>query len=189
MPSKAKLIALLVSAGLVTGAVLWYGHTRFNAGLQVGRVELAAYKLQVAEQRAKDADAAQTRYQAKVDALAAASAQLDQVQQYLDSARAQLTRRISHAAQPPQPLAGQPAPGLLSVDGLQFYNAAFGLHAGSGTAGTDQPDQEGAAAGAADSGVSREDLLAHSRDLGLWCRAVAAQRDELINLLPKGGQP
>ncbi|EEG08234.1 hypothetical protein [Pseudogulbenkiania ferrooxidans] len=179
----------LVLAGLVAGAALWFGHARFEAGLASGRSELTAYKLEVAEQRTRDAGAAHRRYQAKVDELAAASARLDQLQQDLDNIRAQLTRRIPHAAQPPKPVAGQPSPGLLSVDGLQLYNAAFGLQAGYGTAGTDQPDQEDPAAGAADSGVSREDLLAHSRDLGLWCRAVAAQRDELIDLLPKESQP
>ncbi|MTD32405.1 hypothetical protein [Paludibacterium denitrificans] len=186
MPTEAKLIALLVSVGLCAGGVLWFGHSRFEAGLASGRAELTGYKLQVETQRGIDAEAAHRRYQDKADELAMASNKLDQVQQYLDTAREQLNRRITHAALPPQPVAGQPSPGLLSVDGLQFYNDALGLglQAGPGTDGTDQSHRgRNRRLSAADSGVSREDLLAHVRDYGTWCRKTAAQRDELIDLL------
>lgn len=189
MPTEGKLIGVLVAIIVAAGSLWGFGHSRFAAGLSAGRAELTDYKIEIERQHAADTAAAAKRYQDKVNDLAAASDRLSALQQDLDAAHEQLTRRIPYAAQAPKPVAGQPAPGLLSVDGLQFYNAALGLSlpAGSGTTGTGQPDPESSAAGTADSGVSREDILAHIRDVGFWCRSTVAQRDELLTLLHAQG--
>ena len=186
MPTEAKLICLLLAVITDVGTALWFGHSRFEAGLSAGRAELTDYKIEIERQHAADTAAAAKRYQDKVNDLAAAGDRLTALQLDLDTAHEQLTRRIPYAAQTPKPVAGHPAPGLLSVDGLQFYNAALGLslQAGPEAAGTGQPDPDGSPAGTADSGVSREDILAHIRDVGFWCRSAVAQRDALLTLQP-----
>lgn len=172
------IVALLIVAGL-----FYFGHTRYQDGLKAGELELQTYKGQVEQQRALDATAAKNRLIEKTRALNAASQRLDAVDQALTTALDQLNRRLSHAAETPKPVAGHPAPGLLSVDGLRFYNDSLGLQTGSASSTPRESGQEDSTAGTADSGVSREDLLAHIRDYGLWCRQTAAQRDELINSL------
>ncbi|OWY40060.1 hypothetical protein CEK28_04815 [Xenophilus sp. AP218F] len=168
---------------LCMAAVGWFG---YDIGRTAGQRDLAAYRAQVTEQRQRDSAAALQRYQARTEQLAAVSGRLDAALTDLDATRDQLKARIPHAAQRPAPAVGAADAGLLSVDGLRFYNAALGLRADARAAAAGQPDAADAAAGAADSGVSRADLLAHVADYGAWCRQLAAQRDALIKIEESG---
>ncbi|MCD5329607.1 hypothetical protein ACFFU8_17790 [Chromobacterium piscinae] len=182
MPNNALLDAALLAALAAAIGGFWYGHSQYQQGLAVGRAELSAYRGQVAEQRRIDGAAALLRYQEQTRQLADVSGQLDVTLTALDAARDQITRRITRAAQRPAPVAGADNPGLLSVDGLRVYNDALGLRADASAPAAGQPDADNAAAAAADSGVSRADLLAHARDYGAWCQSVAASRGALIQI-------
>ena len=175
-----------VLIALAAAAVAWLA---FSAGESAGLRQLAEYRGQVAEQRQKDTAAAADRLRQQSAQLAASDARLADQDTALQTLKNQLNRSLTRAAHIPVPAAADA--GLLSVDGLRFYNAAFGLRAADASAAAGTADAENAAAGAADSGVSRADLLAHSRDLGGWCQALAAQRDELQAALGRGrdGQP
>ncbi|WP_054285109.1 hypothetical protein [Gulbenkiania mobilis] len=193
-PLQVKLLAAACAFSLAAVAVSWYGNSRYDAGhvdgLKVGRGELAVYRQQVAEQKSRDAAAATLRYQTLANSLLATSNRLAVTGGLLNTLRDQLNRRLPNAAQAPTSLPGQPADGLLSVSGLQFYNDALGvspLPAGREATSTVQSGTENTAAGATDSGVLREDLLAHAADYGHWCRELAAQRDALIDAYQQGG--
>lgn len=175
-----------VLTALAAAAVAWLA---FSAGESAGLRQLAEYRGQVAEQRQKDTAAAADRLRQQSTQLAASDARLADQDTALQTLKNQLNRSLTRAAHIPVPAAADA--GLLSVDGLRFYNAAFGLRAADASAAAGTADAENAAAGAADSGVSRADLIAHSRDLGGWCQALAAQRDELQAALGRGrdGQP
>lgn len=175
-----------VLLALAATAVAWLA---FSAGESAGLRQLAEYRGQVAEQRQKDAAAAVDRLRQQSVRLAASDARLADQDTAMQTLKNQLNRSLTRAAHIPVPAAADA--GLLSVDGLRFYNAAFGLRAADASAAAGTSDAENAAAGAADSGVSRADLLAHGRDLGSWCQALAAQRDELQAALGRGldGQP
>ncbi|OQS44032.1 hypothetical protein [Chromobacterium haemolyticum] len=174
---------------LAAAAVVWLA---FSAGESAGLRQLADYRGQVAEQRQKDAAAAAARLRQQGALLAASDARLADQDTALQALKNQLNRSLTRAAHIPVPAAADA--GLLSVDGVRFYNASFGLRAADASAVAGTTDAADAAASAVDSGVSRADLLAHSRDLGGWCQALAAQRDELqaaLGALGRGrdGQP
>ena len=136
-----------VLIALAAAAVAWLA---FSAGESAGLRQLAEYRGQVAEQRQKDTAAAADRLRQQSAQLAASDARLADQDTALQTLKNQLNRSLTRAAHIPVPAAADA--GLLSVDGLRFYNAAFGLRAADASAAAGTADAENAAAGAADSG-------------------------------------
>lgn len=180
-PLKDALLAMLARLpGLL--AMLALAGFAYQAGLRSGQLQLSRYQQQVAQQQQQQQAAQAAQEQVRQQQLQASAAELASRQRQLQQQRQTQQRRIAHAAQIPPQTGAEPA-AVLSVDGLQLYNAAFGLSADSPPGDSGQPDGPDAATATTDSGISRADLLAHARDLGFWCRSAVAQRDALQQLL------
>jgi len=191
MPALLKE-ALLTMLARLPGllAMLALAGFAYQAGLRSGQLQLSRYQQQVAQQQQRQQAARAAQEQARQQQLQASAAALANSQRQLQQQRQSQQRRITHAAQIPPQSGAEPA-AVLSVDGLQLYNAAFGLSADSPAGAASQLAEPDATAAAIDSGISRADLLAHARDLGFWCRSAVAQRDALQQLLSEeaDGEP
>ena len=162
-----------------------------------GKARIAALQAAWAEQERARADAAAAAEKNARERLAAATergdrlaAELTKTTRALDTARADLNRRIRDVSES----ARRACPGL-SAEWVRLYNEALGLaepgtghSAGSKKPGAVRSADTADAAGAAFSGVqpdaltTPEDILAHIRDYGGYCRRLEAGYRALITL-------
>lgn len=173
-----------------------YVHGRDTAE-QEGKARIAALQTAWAEQERSRAEAVAAAEKSARERLAAATergdrlaAELTKTTRALDTARADLNRRIRDVSE----TARRACPGL-PAEWVRLYNEALGLagaDAGHG-AGSEKPGSVNAAdtasaAGAAGTGIqpdaltTPEDVLAHIRDYGLYCRRMEAGYRALITL-------
>ena len=172
-----------------------YLHGRDTAE-QEGNARIAALQAAWAEQERSRAEAVAAAEKSARERLAAATergdrlaAELTNTARELDAARADLNRRIRHVSE----TARRDCPGL-PAGWVRLYNEALGLagpDAGRG-AGSEGEGSGGAAdasgsAGAAGAGLQSdtlttpEDVLAHIRDYGGYCRRLEAGYRALID--------
>lgn len=157
-----------------------YTHGRDTAEQERGRAEAVA----AAEKSARERLAAATE---RGDKLAA---ELANTTRALDAARVDLNRRIRHVSE----TARRDCPGL-PAEWVRLYNEALGLaetgpdhSAGGGSSGSGGAADASGSAGAAGAGIqpdaltTPEDVLAHIRDYGHYCRRMEAGYRALITL-------
>ena len=163
---------------------------------QEGNARIAALQAAWAERERSRAEAVAAAEKSARERLAAATergdrlaAELTNTARELDAARADLNRRIRHVSE----TARRDCPGL-PAGWVRLYNEALGLagpDAGRG-AGSEGEGSGGAAdasgsAGAAGAGLQSdtlttpEDVLAHIRDYGGYCRRLEAGYRALID--------
>lgn len=187
--------ALCLCAGL---GGYWRGYENAAA---LGRAKAAEQAAAFARQREEAAlaaaeaeGAARRRLEAESARVASLSGELGEARNRLAAERRAFTRRMSRASDDP------------AVDGLvlpaqwvRLYNEALGLVPSGGGAGEPGSPAAGTAAPArsaapADAGlqpgasVGFEDVLAHVRDYGLYCRSLRAQAEALV-VAHEGGRP
>lgn len=175
LPWRWILLCVLM---LVLAAAVFYGGMRWERGGWLQR------EVTTAQRRADAETAARLQYEQQTGELNRVSNDYETAKAKLAETAQQLARaeKLAIAAKPPKlpttVAGGDRAGGVLSVDGMRYYNAAFGYDDASAVAS--ESANATAEAGAIDSGVSRADLLAHVRDVGYWCQSVGAQRDGLL---------
>lgn len=176
---------LLVLALVGTIAGGWWG---WSHGAASARNELEA------EYAAKLVDGyreAATKQQAAITRAGVLAMEVYNTRRELATARADITRRIPHAA------ASVPADCRFGLEFVGVWNDALGLSAAGVPQGGDTGGDQGnaTATGSADAGLrggaplgaTPADLLAHIRDVGQWCResvAVGAARLKLLEEAP-----
>lgn len=173
-----------------------YMHGRDTAE-QEGKARTAALQTAWAEQERSRAEAVAAAEKSARERLAAATergdrlaAELTKTTRALDTARADLNRRIRNVSES----ARRACPGL-PAEWVRLYNEALGLagtdaghNAGSGRTGSVNAADTADAAGAAGTGIqpdaltTPEDVLAHIRDYGRYCRRMEAGYRALITL-------
>ena len=173
-----------------------YVHGRDTAE-QEGKARIAALQTAWAEQERSRAEAVAAAEKSARERLAAATergdrlaAELTKTTRALDTARADLNRRIRDVSES----ARRACPGL-PAEWVRLYNEALGLagadaghNAGSGRSGTVNAADTADAAGPAGTGIqpdaltTPEDVLAHIRDYGRYCRSMEAGYRALITL-------
>lgn len=199
-----KLLSWLV--GLADNALpVLLGVLAFLAGYfhgedmakQEGNARIAAMQTAWAEQERGRAEAAAAAEKSARERLAAEvargnrlAAELTNTTQALDKARDDLNKRIRHVSE----TARRDCPGL-SAEWVQLYNEALGL-AGS-DAGHSAGDEKSGSVNAVDTAdttgtsgtgiqpdalTTPEDVLAHIRDYGGYCRRLEAGYRALITL-------
>lgn len=173
-----------------------YTHGRDTAE-QEGKARIAALQTAWAEQERGRAEAVAAAEKSARERLAAATergdklaAELANTTRALDAARADLNRRIRHVSE----TARRDCPGL-PAGWVRLYNEALGLaepgpdhSAGGGSSGSGGAADVSGSAGAAGAGIqpdaltTPEDVLAHIRDYGHYCRRMEAGYRALITL-------
>jgi len=189
---KAALILAGVLALLVLlGVAAWRGYSAGYAKAEaLGAAELERVRGEHAAARAAaQAQALRMFDAAKAAAYAAESGYLAKVHK-IEAENRELSRRIENAANAVHGAVGSPC--VFGDAFVQYRNEAFGLAAAG-----DRPVSgaaPGADAGAAPAGapapgvrpgpsVTAEDVAAHDRDFGGYCRQVRAQLDGLRQFL------
>ena len=173
-----------------------YTHGRDTAE-QEGKARIAALQTAWAEQERGRAEAVAAAEKSARERLAAATergdklaAELANTTRALDAARVDLNRRIRHVSE----TARRDCPGL-PAEWVRLYNEALGLaetgpdhSAGGGSSGSGGAADVSGSAGAAGAGIqpdaltTPEDVLAHIRDYGHYCRRMEAGYRALITL-------
>lgn len=173
-----------------------YTHGRDTAE-QEGKARIAALQTAWAEQERGRAEAVAAAEKSARERLAAATergdklaAELANTTRALDAARVDLNRRIRHVSE----TARRDCPGL-PAEWVRLYNEALGLaetgpdhSAGGGSSGSGGAADASGSAGAAGAGIqpdaltTPEDVLAHIRDYGHYCRRMEAGYRALITL-------
>lgn len=173
-----------------------YTHGRDTAE-QEGKARIAALQTAWAEQERGRAEAVAAAEKSARERLAAATergdklaAELANTTRALDAARVDLNRRIRHVSE----TARRDCPGL-PAEWVRLYNEALGLaetgpdhSAGGGSSGSGGAADASGSAGAAGAGIqpdaltTPEDVLAHIRDYGQYCRRMEAGYRALITL-------
>ena len=172
-----------------------YLHGRDTAE-QEGNARIAALQAAWAEQERSRAEAVAAAEKSARERLAAAAergdrlaAELTNAARELDAARADLNRRMRRVSE----TARRDCPGL-SAGWVRLYNEALGLAgpdaghgAGSEVQGSGRTADASGPAGAAGAGLqpdaltTPEDVLAHIRDYGQYCRRLEAGYRALID--------
>lgn len=173
-----------------------YTHGRDTAE-QEGKARIAALQTAWAEQERGRAEAvaaaeksARERLAAEVERGDRLAAELNEKTRTLDAVRADLNRRIRDVSE----TARHDCPGL-PAGWVRLYNEALGLaetgpdhSAGGGSSGSGGAADASGSAGAAGAGIqpdaltTPEDVLAHIRDYGQYCRRMEAGYRALITL-------
>ena len=168
-----------------------------NTAEQEGEARIAALQAAWSEQERSRAEAAAAAEKSARERLAAETergnrlaAELTDTARALDAARADLNRRIRDVSE----TARRDCSGL-PAERVRLYNEALGLaepgtghSAGSKTPGSVGADRAADAAGTSGTGVqpdaltTPEDILAHIRDYGGYCRRLEAGYRALITL-------
>ncbi len=179
--SWTPILLVLALAGTLGG--VWWGWSHGSAS---ARNELQAeYAANVAAAYREAAG----KQQAAITRANSLAMEVYNARRELVTARADITRRIAHAA------ATVPADCSYGPEFVGLWNEALGLssadhHQDAGTGGA---EGNATAAGPVDAGVrgyasvKPVDLLAHIRDVGQWCReavAVSAARLKLLEDTP-----
>ena len=166
-----------------------YSHGR-NTAEQEGNARIAALRAAWAEQeRSRAEESARERLAAATERGDRLAAELTNAARELDAARADLNRRIRRVSE----TARRDCPGL-SAGWVRLYNEALGLAGpdaghGAGAEGESSGNAADASgsAGAAGAGLqpdaltTPEDVLAHIRDYGGYCRRLEAGYRALID--------
>lgn len=181
----------ILMAGALCLCAGWYGYhrgveaaeTRGRAAL-AEQVALAARDREAVALAVSEAErAARLRLERESARAAALAGEVDESRNRLAAERRAFNRRMARVAQD----AALDGAGL-SDDWVRLYNEALGLApaADGGEAGASAPAAAPAAgtASAAGAGLrpgtSLEDLLAHARDYGGYCRSLRAQAQALV---------
>ena len=182
---------------LLMGTVFLTGYTRGADGIrQEYEARIAVMEKDRAQQEQARAEAMAVAEKSARERLAAATARGDrlalevaQKTKELDTERTSVNRRLAHVAE----TARRDCAGL-TADWVRLYNQALGL-AGTGTGRGSESGRTGPGnaadapepAGAAGTGIrpdalaTPEDVLAHVRDYGQYCRKLEAGYRALAN--------
>ena len=179
----------VLAVGLLCAACCAAGYVRgFGIAETRGRVLLAEQAEASASEREALAEAerlARKRLEAETERAAAIAGELSETRNRLAAERQAFTRRMDRVAEDAsRHCAGLPA------GWVRLYNEALGLapaapEASAPAAGIGAPAGSASATGAgvrsgASVMVSPEDLLAHARDYGGYCRNLRAQAEALL---------
>ena len=171
----------VLAVGLLCAACCAAGYVRgFGIAETRGRVLLAEQAEASASERL-----ARQRLEAEIERAAAIAGELSETRNRLAAERQAFTRRMDRVAEDAsRHCAGLPA------GWVRLYNEALGLapaapEASAPAAGIGAPAGSASATGAgvrsgASVMVSPEDLLAHARDYGGYCRNLRAQAEALL---------
>ena len=192
-----RAVALIGAALLVAGG--WIVHLYGKLELQEARYEtrIANLAQEVSEKEKARADAvaaaeraARERLEKETARVAALSAELSDARKKLAKERQTFDARLQKVA-----LAARRDCAGLSSDWVRLYNEAFGLAAGADSGpGSESADLAGTAAppgqtGPAGTGIrgdalaTPEDVLAHARDYGGYCRGLEVQLATLARVV------
>lgn len=192
-----RVVALIGAALLVAGG--WIVHLYGKLELQEARYEtrIANLAQEVSEKEKARADAvaaaeraAREKLEKETARVAALSAELSDARKKLAKERQTFDARLQKVA-----LAARRDCAGLSSGWVRLYNEAFGLAAGTGGgSGSENADSGGPVetpgqAGPAETGVrgdalaTPEDVLAHVRDYGGYCRGLESQLATLAKVV------
>ena len=184
-----RVVALIGAALLMSGG--WIAHlygklelqeARYEARIAVLAEEVSQKDKARAEAVAEAERAAREKLEKETARMAVLSAELFDARQKLAKERQAFDARLKKVA-----LAARRDCAGLSSDWVRLYNEAFGLAAGAGGgSGSQDTDSAGTAQNAGQAGPARagvrgdalatpEDVLAHARDYGGYCRGLEAQ--------------
>ena len=194
---SSRVVALIGAALLVAGG--WIVHLYGKLELQEARHEarIAALAQEISEKEKARAEAVATaeraareRLEKETARVASLSAELSDARQKLAKERHTFDARLQKVA-----VAARHNCAGLSRDWVRLYNEALGLAAGAGGGpGSQDADPAGTAAppgqtGPAGTGVrgdalaTPEDVLAHARDYGGYCRGLESQLGTLARVV------
>lgn len=194
---SSRVVALIGAALLVAGG--WIVHLYGKLELQEARHEarIAALAQEISEKEKARAEAVATaepgrreRLEKETARVASLSAELSDARQKLAKERQTFDARLQKVA-----VAARHNCAGLSRDWVRLYNEALGLAAGAGGGpGSQDADPAGTAAppgqtGPAGTGVrgdalaTPEDVLAHARDYGGYCRGLESQLGTLARVV------
>lgn len=189
----------LVGAAFILAAGIWIDRLYNELELQKAQYEtrIAALAQEVSEKEKARAEAVATaerdareRLEKETARVAALSAELSDARKKLAKERQTFDARLQKVA-----LAARRDCAGLSSDWVRLYNEALGLAAGSGGGpGSESADPAGTAqnagqAGTAGTGIrgdalaTPEDVLAHVRDYGGYCRGLESQLATLVRVV------
>lgn len=192
-----RAVALIGAALLVAGG--WIVHLYGKLELQEARYEtrIANLAQEVSEKEKARADAvaaaerdAREKLEKETARVAALSAELSGARQKLAKERQTFDARLQKVA-----LAARRDCAGLSRDWVRLYNEAFSLAAGAGGgSGSENADPAGTAQNAGQTGpagtgvrgdalATPEDVLAHVRDYGGYCRGLESQLGTLARVV------
>lgn len=194
---NSRVVALIGAALLMSGG--WIAHLYGKLELQEARYEarIATLAQEVSEKEKARAEAVATaewaareRLEKETARVASLSAELSDARKKLAKERQNVDVRLQKVA-----LAARRDCAGLSRDWVRLYNEALGLAAGADSGpGSQDTDSAGTGeapgqAGPADAGVrgdaltTPEDVLAHVRDYGGYCRGLEAQLATLARVV------
>lgn len=191
-----RVVALIGAALLMSGG--WIAHLYGKLELQEARYEtrIAALAQEVSQKDKARAEAvaeaersARERLEKETARVASLSAELSDARKKLAKERQNFDIRLQKVA-----LAARRDCAGLSGDWVRLYNEALGLAGTGGGPGSENADPAGAGeapgqAGPARAGVrgdalaTPEDVLAHVRDYGGYCRGLEAQLATLARVV------
>ena len=195
MSSRA---AALIGAAFILAAGGWIAHLYGKLELQEARYEtriavLAEEVSQKDKARAEAVAAAERAAREKLEKetarVAALSAELSDARKKLAKERQNFDARLQKVAAARRDCAG------LSAGWVRLYNEALGLAAGSGGGpGSESADPAGTVQNTGQAGTARagvrgdalatpEDVLAHVRDYGGYCRGLENQLATLVRVV------
>ena len=192
-----RAVALIGAALLVAGG--WIVHLYGKLELQEARYEtrIANLAQEVSEKEKARADAvaaaeraAREKLEKETARVAALSAELSDARKKMAKERQTFDARLQKVA-----LAARRDCAGLSRDWVRLYNEAFSLAAGAGGgSGSENADPAGTAQNAGQTGpagtgvrgdalATPEDVLAHVRDYGGYCRGLESQLATLVRVV------
>ena len=194
---SSRVVALVVAALLVAG--IWIDHLYNELDLQKAHYEtrIAVLAEEVSQKDKARADAvaaaeraAREKLEKETARVASLSAELSDARQKLARERQGFDARLQNVA-----LAARRDCAGLSLDWVRLYNEALGLaaHPDSGPGGKDA-DSAGTGEASGQTGPARagvrgdalatpEDVLAHARDYGGYCRGLESQLATLARVV------
>ena len=184
MTRNVLAVGLLCAACCAAGYVRGFGiaETRGRALLAEQAEASASEREALAAAMAEAERLARRRLEAEAERAAAIAGELSETRSRLAAERQAFTRRMARVAED----ASRHCAGL-SAGWVRLYNEALGLAAGaSGGPGSESADPAGTAQNAGQAGTARagvrgdalatpEDVLAHVRDYGGYCRGLENQ--------------
>lgn len=193
---SSRAVALIGAALLVAG--IWIDHLYNELDLQKAHYEtrIAVLAEEVSQKDKARADAvaaaeraAREKLEKETARVAALSAELSDARQKLAKERQTFDARLQKVA-----LAARRDCTGLSRDWVRLYNEALGLAGSGGGPGGEGADPAGTAqnagqAGTAGTGIrgdalaTPEDVLAHVRDYGGYCRGLESQLATLVRVV------
>lgn len=189
----------LIGAAFILAAGIWIDHLYNELDLQKAHYEtrIAVLAEEVSQKDKARADAvaaaeraAREKLEKETARVAALSAELSDARQKLAKERQTFDARLQKVA-----LAARRDCRGLSADWVRLYNEALGLGAGSGGgSGSQDADPAGTAQNAGQTGpagagvrgdalATPEDILAHARDYGGYCRGLESQLATLARVV------